>query len=306
MGGSGGSSFPSSPKELQAEIRNSELELAESSFGPELNEFLSNELAAINTRDVDRLNDCLDDIEDHLSDELDSSFKLRLGGSVEKHTYVDGLSDVDTLLVLKDDPYQTPNAILKHLTQVLSLRLADATVTHGRIALTITYADGMEVQVIPAVKATGGLRVPAWQGNKWAEINPERFTAALTKRNEQCGGKLIPTIKLAKAISATLQEQHQLTGYHIESLAIAAFREYGGPRVLSAMLPHLFRRMPTLLLEPIKDRTGQSVHVDTYLGPKNSPARKDAAHVYERLGRRMENALASRSLELWQKLLGKD
>jgi hypothetical protein len=306
MGGSGDSSFPSSPRDLQAEVRQAELELADSSFGPELNAFLSEELAAINSRDVDRVNDCLDDIEDHLSDELESSFKFRLGGSVAKHTYVDGLSDIDTLLVLKEDPNQSPSAILDHLTDALRSRLKDATVDRGRIAVTITYSDGTEIQVIPAVRTGDGLRVPAWRGNGWAEINPEKFTAALTKRNAQCGGKLIPTIKLAKAINATLPEPHQLTGYHMESLAIAAFRGYGGPQVLSRMLPHFFKQIPGLLVEPIKDKTGQSVHVDTYLGAKNSAARKDAAHVFERLGKRMENALASRSIELWRRLFGED
>src|SRR5205085_3963650 len=123
-----------------------------------------------------------------------------------------------------------------------------------------------EIQVIPAVRTRDGLRVPAWLGNGWAEINPEKFTAALTKRNAQCGGKLIPTIKLAKAINATLPEPHQLTGYHMESLAIAAFRGYDGPQTLPKMLPYFFTRIPDLLLQPIKDKTGQSVHVDTHLG----------------------------------------
>jgi hypothetical protein len=306
MGGSGGTSFPSSPRDLQAEVRRTELELAESSFSPVLNEFLSEQLAAINSRDIERVNDCLDDIEAHLGDELESSFKLRLGGSVAKHTYVDGLSDVDTLLVLNENPDQSPATILNHLTGILRTRLHDAEVDHGRIAVTMTYSDGMQIQVVPAVKTADGIRVPAWRGNGWSDINPEKFTSALTKRNEQCGGKLVPTIKLAKAINATLPEPHQISGYHIESLAIAAFRGYAGPQILSKMLPYFFKQIPGLLLEPIKDRTGQSVHVDTYLGAKNSTVRKDAAHVFERLGKRMENALASQSIELWRKLLGQD
>src|SRR5262249_9730336 len=142
-----------------------------------------------------------------------------------------------------DDPKQSPSAILDHLTHALSSRLQGVEVHHGRIAVTITYSDGLEIQVIPAVKTADGVRVPAWKGKEWAEINPEKFTAALTKRNTQCGGKLVPTIKLAKAINATLPEQHQITGYHLESLAIAAFRGYSGPHVLSRMLPHFFKQM---------------------------------------------------------------
>jgi hypothetical protein len=309
MGGSGGGNwFPPGvvPKDLQFEIRQAELELAESSFGPELNAFLSGSLAAINSRDIDRVNDCLDDVEDHLTDELEQSFKFRFGGSVAKHTYVDGLSDVDTLLVLKDDPKHSPQAILEHLTTVLRARLTNGSVDHGRVAVTITYTDGMQIQLVPAVKTPDGLRVPAWKAKGWAEINPEKFAAALTRRNDQCGGKLIPTIKLAKAINATLPEAHQLSGYHGESLAIAAFRGYDGSQTLSKMLPHFFEQIPELLLQPIKDKTGQSVHVDTYLGAGRSLARRDASHIFERLSKRMENAVASRSVELWQRLFGEE
>lgn len=53
---------------------------------------------------------------------------------------------------------------------------------------------------------------------------PENFQMALSERNEQCGGKLVPTIKLAKAVIGSLPEKQRLTGYHVESLAIAAFR----------------------------------------------------------------------------------
>jgi hypothetical protein len=308
MGGSGGgrSWFPSSPKDLQAEIRQAELQLAEGSFGPELNAFLSGSLSAINSRDIDRVSSCLGDIEDHLTDELEQSFKFRFGGSVAKHTYVDGLSDVDTLLVLKDDPNQRPRAVLEHLTAVLRARLASASVEHGWVAVTVTYADGLQIQLVPAVKTSYGLRVPAWRVDGWAEINPEKFAAALSRRNDYCGGKLVPTIKLAKAINATLPEAHQLSGYHMESLAIAAFRGYDGPQTLSKMLPHFFKQIPELLLQPIKDKTGQSVHVDTYLGASKSIARRDASHIFERVGKRMENAIASRSIELWQRLFGEE
>jgi hypothetical protein len=207
---------------------------------------------------------------------------------------------------LKDDPKQSPQAILEHLTKVLRARLTNVSIDHGRVAVTITYADGMQIQLVPAVKTPDGLRVPAWKANGWAEIDPEKFVAALTTRNAQCGGKLIPTIKLAKAINATLPEAHQLSGYHVESLAIAAFRGYDGPQTLSKMLPHLFKQIPELLLQPIKDKTGQSVHVDTYLGANKSLARRDASHVFERLSKRMENAVASCSVELWQRLFGEE
>ncbi len=51
------------------------------------------------------------------------------------------------------------------------------------------------------------------------------FQQALTKRNQQCGGKLVPTIKLAKAINGQLPANQALSGYHMESLAIKLVEE---------------------------------------------------------------------------------
>ena len=112
------------------------------------------------------------------------------------------------------------------------------------------------------------------------------------------------TIKLAKAINATLPEEQRLAGYHLESLAIAAFRNYEGPKVASKMLPQFIKQIPKLLLEPIRDSTGQSVHVDEYLGAKNSNARVIASHIFERISKRMDNATVAGSIEQWKALLG--
>ena len=130
------------------------------------------------------------------------------------------------------------------------------------------------------------------------------FKEALSSRNAACGGKLVPTIKLAKAINGELPENQRLSGYHVESLAIAAFRNYTGEKTTSAMLPALFERARDLVLSPIKDSTGQSVHVDSYLGPANSVERLAASHLLGRLGRRMRNATAAASVPQWKALFG--
>jgi hypothetical protein len=116
--------------------------------------------------------------------------------------------------------------------------------------------------------------------------------------------KLVPTIKLAKAINATLPEPQQLTGYHIESMAIAAFRGYAGPAVVEKMLPYFFEKMKDLVRSPMRDTTGQSVHVDTYLGKTNSVQRLQMSHLLDRVARRMENATAAKSIAQWDAILG--
>jgi hypothetical protein len=68
------------------------------------------------------------------------------------------------------------------------------------------------------------------------------------------------------------------------------------------MLPHLFERMATLVLKPMTDMTGQSRHVDDYLGPANSGERQKAAHLMNRIVKRMRNATGAASMAQWKAL----
>lgn len=307
-GGGGGGTFEKySPQEVQKQIRAAELEVASAKFAPELKEFLDSYLASVNDRDVKTVQSRLNEVKEHIADMVGASVDMLYGGSVAKHTYVDGLSDIDSLLMLKegDKLPDSPRQLLEKITQTLQQRIGGAAVvTHGRLAVTAEYPDRMQIQLIPAVERGGKLRVPSWRRDGWSRIDPKAFTDALTKRNRECNGKLIPTIKLAKAINGDLPESHRLTGYHLESLAIAAFRGYGGPKVPPAMLPHLFESIPSLVRTPMRDRTGQSIHVDSYLGRANSPARRQTSHIFARLAKRMKNATAARSITQWRQILG--
>lgn len=80
-----------------------------------------------------------------------------------------------------------------------------------------------------------------------------------------------------------------------EGFGFAAFRGYTGEMTSRAMLPTFFERAKDLVLTPIKDRSGQSIHVDAYLGTPNSDARQAASHVFGRIFRRMRNATAAAS-----------
>jgi len=221
-----------------------------------------------------------------------------------------GLSDIDSLVIINDSELEgkAPQDVLAKVEQVLRDGIGDgAIVSHGRMAVTVEYRDGMIIQLLPAIATESHhIHVPSSRTDGWSKIDPLSFQKALTDRNEQCGGKLVPTIKLAKAIIGELPETQRLSGYHMESLGIAAFREYEGEMTTRAMLPTFFDRAKELVLSPIKDRSGQSIHVDEYLGPENSEARQIASHVLGRIARRMNNATASASTAQWQALFGLD
>ena len=225
------------------------------------------------------------------------------GGSVAKHTYVDGLSDIDTLLVVNGSKFEdhSPPKILERIQVILQESFPkDILVDHGRMAVSITYPDGMVIQLLPALRTDAGVKVPSLQHAGWSDIDPNGFRQALTSQNNQCGGKLVPTIKLAKAVIANMPEEYRLTGYHVESLAIAAFKKYEGKKTTETMLPLLFERAKDLVLAPIRDSTGQSVHVDEYLGPENSPMRQNVSHLLARIAKRMRNASSGKSRAQWE------
>ena len=306
MGGGGGSGFSWNPEKMRERVRQAEHDVNDVAFETAVAEMLGQSLAAYNDRDTDLVQTRLDEIKEKIGNEFEGTVDTLFGGSVAKRTYIDGLSDIDTLMIINklDITQSKPHDALAYIAELLKEKLPkDAKVTEGRIAITVEYSDGMMIQLLPALRVDGGLKVPSWKSdNSWSEINPENFQKALTKRNEECSRKLIPTIKLVKAINGTLPEEQQLSGYHIESLAISAFRGYDGLAVPSKMVAHFFDKAKELVLSPIKDRTGQSVHVDDNLGTENSPARVQASHILNRIAKRIKNANAAKSQELWSDL----
>src|SRR5438105_1922609 len=101
MGG-GGAGYSINARELEtlrAEARR-RFEAAEAES--EINSFLGERLVEINDRDVDAVDRHLDAVEDVLRERIKDFDRLFFGGSVAKHTYVDGLSDVDSIVVLAD------------------------------------------------------------------------------------------------------------------------------------------------------------------------------------------------------------
>jgi hypothetical protein len=312
MGGGGGGGGPfagRSPSELAKQVRRTEDETTIRAFETQLGNLLAEKLASANSRDVAKVADRLDEIKQALEGPLENSVDSLFGGSVAKNTYVDGMSDVDSLLILNDSALEEsrPSAAIAKVAEIIKRELGgEAEVTTGRLAVTVNYPDGMQLQLLPAFRFGSGLKVPSSRRDDWSAIVPENFQKALTQRNEKCGGKLVPTIKLAKAIIGNLPEAQRLSGYHVESLAIAAFRGYGGTKTTAAMLPAFFEKARELVLSPIRDSTGQSVHVDAYMGNTDSPERQAASHLLNRIAKRMRNASAHQSADQWEALFGSD
>ena len=309
MGGSGASGYlGQSPSEMRAWLEQLEDETSGAEQSAEVNATLGDLLAQYNDRDVDLTKDRLDEIEEVLEDQLETSMDLRFGGSVAKHTFVDGLSDVDALAVLNDPSLSSLSAreVLGRFAEILRRNVSyDVRVNEGQLAVTITYADGMGVQILPAVRTRSGFRIPDGDSDGWSSvIRPRSFARKLTQRNQECNARLVPVIKLAKAALADLPDSYRPSGYHVESLAVEVFARYSGPSNYKAMLQHLFTEGSRAVLRPIADSTGQSLQVDNNLGRPNSELRRRLSGAMERTARRMSNADRARSSEAWLGAIG--
>jgi hypothetical protein len=307
MGGGGGGFFRTSPDVLREELRKSEEATGDEVFTAAVSTILTNALGAANERDVPAVQRHLEEIKSALEKELDGSVDLMFGGSVAKHTYVEGMSDIDTLVLLDNCELAAgpPSEALEYFAKRLRRRFPNANVEVGHLAVTIRFADA-EIQLLPAVSCRKNVRIGSPSSDSWSEIRPREFAQILTDVNARCANKLIPTVKLAKTIIGTLPEKHQITGYHAESLAVAIFRDYTGDFKPRQMLRHYFEEAATRVREPIVDRTGQSVHVDDYLGSTLTIERRIVADAFARVARRMRNADNAKSIDEWHKLLETD
>lgn len=306
MGGSGGRSLPSyDPEEFKKRIRDAEEERRDEAYELAVADFLAASLTQFNDRDIAAIQRILDAIKSELSGEFEEPVSLLFGGSVAKRTYVDGLSDIDALLLMnpKDVSGETPEAIRELCAARLRERFGKDNVTVGNLAVTL-LKDGHTLQLLPALRSGAHFKISDPDGRAWAKIQPRAFAAALSDANSQLGNKLVPTIKLAKAIIAQFPESRRLTGYHVEALAVEVFKNYRSDLTPKAMLRHFFEQVPSRILSRIRDVTSQSNFVDEYLQEPNSISRKIIADSCDRVARSMKNADGAHSVSMWKEIFG--
>lgn len=302
MGGGGGGGSPGGEQGLERLRERAAEQAARAQFDSEVNARLNEELRDLNNRDVELVRRCLDEIEEALGDDVDEIDRMLFGGSIAKHTFVDGLSDVDVLVMLKDVADLSPTDARERLADALRERLGDrADVTVGPLAVTVRYRDGLEVQLLPAIQQGDRRAISSPDGSEWVQIRPGNFARRLTDVNKGQAGAAIPAIKLAKAIIAhEVGEPDRPSGYHVEALSVAAFANYRGPRDPKSMLTHFFGSAANDVLRPIPDVTGQSERVDAYLGAGGSAARTRMSAAFQAIAQRMQQ---SDNVDDWSHLL---
>lgn len=188
MGGSG--SGPSSSynfdstaarKDMRQEMVKLEADLERQKLEVEVAEVLSEALSEMNARDTEANNRTLETIKKALEKEIDGSIDLMFGGSVKKHTYVDGLSDIDTLVILNKSEMalNTPQEARVYFAERLKERFPNAAVIVGRLAVTIRFQN-KDIQLLPALRHGDGLKIPKADGEGWSKIRELYTTLPLT------------------------------------------------------------------------------------------------------------------------------
>lgn len=87
---------------------------------------------------------------------------------------MDGFSDVDALVVV-DDPVAGPADLVERFRAALAGRLRAGDVTSidaGRLAVTVTYRDGTQVQLLSTAERDGRTSIASGDGTAWRHIRP--------------------------------------------------------------------------------------------------------------------------------------
>ena len=268
----------------------------------EINSWLRDQLKEYNDRDHEAVNRHIDNLRDALEQSESDVIRPLFGGSVQKNTSVEGLSDADVLLTINNSSLigMKPRSVIKRMGALIRQRLPKTKIRLGALAVTVTYSDGIEIQLLPAIRRKDGVRIIDPARNQWSDVTyPNRFRANLTKVNQARGGQVIPAIKLMKGLASQVIENddEKIQGYHMEAIAVEAFRKYRGPTDLRSMLIRFCESASEIVLDPIRDLTGQSRNVDDYMGEARSRQRRRASRNFRRMYNRFSFCRTARDLD---------
>jgi hypothetical protein len=290
-------------EKVQSEIESALENTKRLEFETEVNSRLKEALSSYNEKDTELVNERLNEIKELLSAYLETYIDIRRAGSWKKHTYVDGLSDVDCLFILNSFEFsgESPQQMLDELKVLLQRKLGNkAIVERGNLSLKMTYVNGPDLQILPSLRSDKGLRIPSGDKDSWSRvINPEKFAKQLSEANKRLNGNLIPVIKIMKGAVSGMGTNPNMKGYHVEALAVEIFQDYHGEQTKKAMLEYFFLKASEMVRKPIKELSGQSQYVDDYLGDFGSKERENVSRELKRRSDGLSKANDNFSVDDW-------
>ncbi len=299
---------PITNEKIQSEIDSGLENTKRLEFEAEVNEKLKNTLSSYNEKDTELVNERLNEIKELLSEYLETSIDIVRAGSWKKHTYIDGLSDVDCLFILNSPEFSggSPQQLLEDLENLLQKKLGkNVKVERGNLSLKVIYENGPDLQILPALRNDKGLRIPSGDHDRWSKvINPDKFAKQLTEVNKRLNGNVIPVIKMVKGAVIGNGSKPYMRGYHVEALAVEIFQDYQGEQTKKAMLEYFFLNASETVRKPIKELSGQSQYVDDYLGDSDSAERENVSRELKRISDGLAKANKNFSADDWFNYIG--
>lgn len=144
-----------------------------------------------------------------IRDHIEESWELKdhfLTGSYDRHTKTKKLKDVDIFVVVDPDGPQgrlangTGSAAVLELRDVLAKRWDDL-VTDDYV-VTVNYGDEdvASYEVAPVFERQGGGYLMP-NGAGWMATDPQEHAKLVTAKNQACGAKFVPFVKMVKGIN---------------------------------------------------------------------------------------------------------
>ena len=128
MGGSGGGGtfYSRTPDEARRQVRDAEDRTTVAAFESTLSKTLGDLLGNYNSRDHNLVEGRLVDLKDALGSEIEGTLDQLFGGSVAR-SYVDGLSDIDSLVFVNDTSLEgkKPQTVLAKMEKILKKELGN-------------------------------------------------------------------------------------------------------------------------------------------------------------------------------------
>ncbi len=129
-----------------------------------------------------------------------------LTGSYSRHTKTKKLKDVDIFVVIDPEGAQGSlregpgRGAIKALRDVLATRWSDVEMDDNVVTINYGDEDVASYEISPVFpRADGGYCMP--NGVDWMDSDPQRHAGLVTDKNEGCGGKFVPFVKMVKGIN---------------------------------------------------------------------------------------------------------
>lgn len=242
--------------------------------------------------------------------DLDSEEPSFLTGSYRRHTKTKKLKDVDIFVVidpngaqghLRDKP---SSATLNALLALLEEKFDDVAIDGMACTIGADDEEIVSFDVVGAFKRkAGGYEIPDGNGG-WLATNPKTHHELSTAKNEMCGGKYVPFVKMIKGANREMDEPVE-PSFLLEVMALDLVNEPFGryQDEVAYFLADAVERLD----DPWPDPAGLGPDVNTMTSSQRSSARaqlEDAHLIAERAIWLEDDGQERAAYDEWRKLFG--